>query len=333
MNREAFASASIGIAFTSDSFIAPEALLKNADTAMYRAKANGKANSVVWNESMNDHAIERLELETDLRRALDNREIYVDYQPLVDLTTGSLEGAEALARWKHPTRGIVPPGMFIPIAEDAGMIISIGYWILEEACLQAVEWQQSFGLKEFTMSVNLSGKQLQAPDVVERVADTLERTGLLATSLKLEITESVLMANREDVVAKMNRLRALGVRLALDDFGTGYSSLSTLSMFPIDTLKIDRAFISRLGDEDEAMAVVEAIMAMSRSMKMDVTGEGVETEYQMNVLRALGCHTGQGYLFAKPLSVSDFSEQLSDRGRRALRVGKPGKSKPDKKAA
>ncbi|MEQ1821220.1 MAG: EAL domain-containing protein [Fimbriimonadaceae bacterium] len=309
-SRETFACASVGLAYTNDSNIEVVSLVKNADTAMYRAKANGKSNYVVFDESMLDHAIERLELETDLRQALDRQELDVHFQPIVDLPTERLIGAEALARWNHPSRGPVPPGRFIPIAEDTGLIIPIGYWVLEQACLQAKKWIVEFDEPNFVMNVNLSGKQLQRDDVVARVKEVLERTGLPAQSLKLEITESVLMEDREGVVAKMLELTKLGVHLALDDFGTGYSSLSTLRAFPIDTLKIDRAFISLLGQEEDATAIIEAILGLAKTMKMDVTGEGVETQDQSNLITSLGCKAGQGYLYDKPLTSEEFGARF-----------------------
>jgi len=220
------------------------------------------------------------------------------------------------------------PTEFIPIAEDTGQIIPIGYWILEQACVQALKWQAKNSSEEFCMSVNLSGKQLQRDDVVQRVADILLKTGLPPACLKLEITESVLMTNREDVVDKMHRLKEIGVKLALDDFGTGYSSLSTLSLFPIDTLKIDRAFIGGLGDREDAAAIVEAIMALSKTMKMNVVGEGVETKAQLDTIRALGCHSGQGFWFDEPLSVLDFDEKLAEASEKPV----PTKTKAGKKA-
>ncbi|MEQ1821221.1 MAG: EAL domain-containing protein [Fimbriimonadaceae bacterium] len=310
--RETFACASIGIAFTTDPSLGAANLLQNADIAMYRAKANGKTGYVVFEESMLDQAMERLELETDLRRAVESGEIYVNYQPLIDLETGQIIGCEALARWSHAERGFVSPGQFIPIAEETGLIVPIGYWILEEACKQARAWSTEFGLSQFVMSVNLSGKQLQRPDAISMIDGILERTGLSPACLKIELTESVLMEDRTDLIQKMRDLKDLGIDLALDDFGTGYSSLSTLRSFPIDTLKIDRAFISRLGEEDEAMAIVEAIVGMARTMKMDVTGEGVETPAQAEIIRSLGCKTGQGYLFDKPLSTESFTQRLAD---------------------
>ena len=307
---EAFANASIGIAFTADANTEVDHLMKNADTAMYRAKANGKSNFVVYDEGMNDHAVERLEIETGLRKAVINGEISIQYQPLIDLETNAMKGAEALARWNHPTKGAITPGRFIPIAEETGIIVPLGYWILEEACRQTAEWREQFDLEAFTISINLSGKQLQRDDVVDRVAEILYKTGLAPHALKLEITESVLMSDRAAVVEKMRLLKELGIKLALDDFGTGYSSLSTLGSFPVDTLKIDQSFISRLGEEEQAVSIVQAIIALSRSMKMDVTGEGVETPLQRQMTTDLGCHTGQGYLFDRPLSPEDLRERL-----------------------
>ncbi len=310
--REVFADCSIGIGYTMDPETTAEHLMRKADAAMYRAKSEGKASYMVYDQSMLDLAAERFDLETCLHKALEKGEIAVYYQPLIDLKTGALSGAEALARWMHPTDGHISPGRFIPIAEETGMVVPIGYWILEEACRQAQAWISERGLDRFCMNVNLSGKQLQRSDVVERITEALDRTGLPPSCLKIEITESVLMANQDDVVAKMLRLRALGVRLALDDFGTGYSSLSTLGAFPIDTLKIDQSFVGRLDKEDGAVSIVEAIMALARSMRMSVTGEGVETAAQMRVLRNLGCLTGQGYLFGRPLSAQQFGECLAD---------------------
>jgi len=316
-DSEAFASASLGIAYTDSLNITSETLLRNADTAMYRAKNTGKSNYVVFDETMEDYALERLELETSLRKALQNHEICVWYQPTIDLKTKQMVGAEALARWLHPTRGLVSPGQFIPIAEDTGLIIPIGYWVLEESCRQAKAWMKEYQLSEFILSVNLSGKQLQREDVVDRVRDILFRTQFPPEFLKIEITESVLMHDRDDVVEKMNKLKDMGIKLALDDFGTGYSSLATLRSFPIDTLKIDRAFICRLGSEEGANAIVEAILAVARTMHMDVTGEGIETGLQEQIVQGMGCTTGQGYLYDKPLKPEEFSRRLNPARREA----------------
>ena len=305
-NRETFAGASIGLVYSSCAELEAGTLLKHADTAMYRAKAAGKSNYVIYDESMHDFAVDRLELETSLRRAIEHNEIFIEYQPLVDIATNKIVGAEALARWNHPDRGLVSPGIFIPVAEETGLIISIGYWILEQACLKAKEWIEYHELDEFAISVNLSGKQLQRDDVVEQIASILDSTGLSATRLKLEITESILMEDREDIIQKMINLKSLGVRLALDDFGTGYSSLSTLRSFPIDNLKIDRAFISRLGEEESALPIVEAILGLAKTMQMTVTGEGVENQAQRDIIGALGCQIGQGYFYDRPLRAEDF---------------------------
>ena len=309
-NRETFAGASIGIAYHLVGEISADTLVMHADTAMYRAKAAGKSSYVTYDESMHDDAIDRLELETSMRKALGNGEIFVEYQPLIDLNSNKMVGAEALARWQHPMRGLVSPGVFIPIAEDTGLIISIGYWILEQACLQAKSWRVDHEIPDFTMSVNLSGKQLQRDDVIDRIKDILERTGLPPAQLKLEITESILMEDREDLIEKMNLLKELGVQLALDDFGTGYSSLSTLRSFPIDTLKIDRAFISRLGEEESALPIVEAILGLAKTMQMTVTGEGVENKAQQDIIRDLGCQVGQGYFYDRPLRAEDFVSRI-----------------------
>lgn len=316
-NRETFASASLGLAISDGSDATGISILKNADTAMYRAKAAGKSGYVIYDESMNECAIERLELETHLRQALDKGELSVHFQPMVDLTTHTLRGAEALARWTHPDRGDVPPGEFIPIAEDTGLIITLGYWILEQACEQAQEWRRQLAAADFVISVNISGKQLRQLDVVERVRDILDRTRLPASALMLEITESILMEDRDDVIDRMRELKDLGIHLALDDFGTGYSSLSTLLAFPIDTLKIDRIFISRIGHEEGAMAIIQAILAIAHTMQMNVTAEGVETFEQEQILFGLGCQIGQGYFYDKPLTAKAFGDQFRPQSRAA----------------
>ncbi len=310
-SSEVFACASIGIAYAEDPRHSATDLLKNADTAMYRAKAEGKSSYVIFEDWMAGHAIERLEIETELRKALDREELSIEYQPIVDIQTNRLLGCEALARWTHPSRGFISPADFIPIAEDTGLIITIGYWVLEQACKQAVEWLSDLVDPNFVMSVNLSGRQIQHSDVVQRVREILESTGLPPEHLKLEITESVLLEDKSDVVEKMFGLKELGVKLALDDFGTGYSSLSTLRTFPINTLKIDRVFINKLGQDHDAMAIVEAILVLARTMKMEVTGEGVETLEQEEILRKLECHFGQGYLYDKPLTPDQFTLSLN----------------------
>jgi diguanylate cyclase (GGDEF)-like protein len=315
---EVFASGSIGIAYSVDSTESPEVLLRNADTAMYQAKANGKGGYVVFNQSMNDRVVERMEVEIGLRRALEQGEFRVYYQPLLNLETGRVSGIEALVRWEHPTRGLVSPGQFIPIAEETGLIVPLGYWVLEEACHRTKSWQEEYPDEPpLTVNVNLSGRQLQREDVVERVAAILEKTGLDPQYLKLEITESVLMADLDEAAARLHQLKGLGVKLAIDDFGTGYSSMSTLNAFPVDTVKIDRAFISRLADDEDAAAVVAAIVMLCKTMALDVTGEGIETPEQLAQLQGMGCDTGQGFYFSRPVPEDIFEEQLKA-GRQTL---------------
>ena len=311
--REVFASASIGIVYSENPTALPEDLLRDADTAMYHAKTGGKAGYILFDSSMNVHATERLEIETGLRFALDRNELRVHYQPLVDLETGRMSGVEALARWEHPTLGMIAPGKFIAIAEDTGLIIPIGYWVLEEACRQTQAWKSAhpeYGA--FTVNVNLSGKQLLRADVVERVGDILTRTGLKSADLKLEITESVMMADVKDAVAKLTQLKALGVKLAMDDFGTGYSSIASLNLFPLDTVKIDRSFVARLADQEEAQSVIAAIVMLSRALNLNITGEGIETKEQLAHLQGLGCQIGQGYYFAKPLPPEALEARMAE---------------------
>lgn len=312
----AYVSASIGYTFVAGRPTSPKELLKDADTAMYHAKARGKSCCAGFEPSMNDSATERMELETALRTALEEGELFVEYQPLVDLNSGRVSGAEALVRWRHPSRGVIAPARFVPIAEDTGLIVTIGYWVLEEACRQLRRWREATGLHHLTVNVNLSGRQLERADVVDRVREAIQRSGLDPRGVVLEITETILMRDPGAVAQKLAELKALGIGIALDDFGTGYSSLSTLSAFPVDTLKIDRAFISRLEDESGAAAVVQAIVALSHSLKMGVTGEGVETGYQMRTIRDLGCDTGQGYLFARPMAGPEFACFLDKAARR-----------------
>lgn len=308
--REAFACASIGVAVTTESCTNADTLIKNADTAMYRAKGEGKSTFVLYEPSMNDQAEERLELETALRQALDHGEMHVDYQPIIELSSQRVIGAEALCRWTHPERGAIPPNVFIPIAEETGLITTIGYWVLEQACIRAREWLAESPSTGFVMSVNLSGRQLLRDDVVVRVSDILARTGLEPHRLQLEITESVLISNTEGVVAKIDELRQLGVKLAIDDFGTGYSSLSMLRSLPLDTLKIDREFIDRLGDEGGTLAIVEAIAYVAKTMNIQVTGEGVETRPQEKYVKSVGVGTAQGFLYSRPLSERVFADVM-----------------------
>ena len=301
--HEAFTSASIGIALSTTGYEHPDDILRDADTAMYRAKDAGKARYELFDTEMHSRAVLRLNLENDMRRAIERQEFRAYYQPIMHLETGKVAGFEALARWEHPERGLVSPTEFIPVAEETGLIVPIGLWMLEEACRQMHEWHwQSPANKLLTISVNLSGKQLMQPDLIEQIEQILRRTGIEPRCLKLEITESVVMENAEVVTIMLNQLRALNIRLSIDDFGTGYSSLSYLHRFPVDTLKIDRSFISRMGPDNENNEIVRTIAKLAQNLGMEIVAEGIETEEQLRQLSLLACEYGQGYLFSHPLS-------------------------------
>jgi diguanylate cyclase (GGDEF)-like protein/PAS domain S-box-containing protein len=309
--HEVTPSASIGIAVSGPGQDTADALLRCADQAMYRAKANGKGRFELFDHSMALHAMERLELQEDLRRALERGELRVAYQPVVSLATERICGAEALVRWQHPRRGLVSPCDFIPLAEETGLIIAIGEWVLREACRQARWWQTECpGASDFTMNVNLSGKQIQRGGLAEVVARILQQTGLHPSSLTLEITESVAMEDAESTLANLRELKQLGVQIAMDDFGTGYSSLSYLKRFPVDQVKIDRSFIDGLGHDPDDTAIVRAVVALARALSLQVTAEGIEKQDQVSFLRNLGCERGQGYLFARPAPAEVLSQLL-----------------------
>jgi diguanylate cyclase (GGDEF)-like protein/PAS domain S-box-containing protein len=302
--REVFTTVSIGIALSSKAYERPEDILRDADTAMYRAKILGKARHETFDTGMHSQAIKLLQLETDLRRALDRKEFFVAYQPIMSLETGQLRGFEALIRWPHPERGLISPMDFIPLAEDTSMIVQIGEWVLREACQQMHKWHVIFPADPpIFMCVNLSVKQFSQQDLIDKVASILRETKLAPTSLKLEITESAVIENVETATKMLNQLRALGVQLAVDDFGTGYSSLSNLHRFPINTLKIDRSFISRMVENNENAEIVRTISGLAQNLGMDVVAEGVETREQLEILRSLGCQYGQGYFFSKPVDI------------------------------
>ncbi|HEX8773908.1 MAG TPA: EAL domain-containing protein [Pyrinomonadaceae bacterium] len=311
--REVFTTVSIGIALSSTGYANPEDILRDADTAMYRAKSQGKARHVVFDKEMHAHAIDVLQLETDIRRAIGYQEFDIAYQPIVALDDFKLRGFEALVRWRHPLRGLISPANFIPVAEEMGLIIKIDQWVLRKACEQMREWQQRFPSDPpLSISVNLSGKQFAQPDLVEQIKAVLEDTQIDPRGLKLEITESVVMENIETTAALLWKLRELGIRLSIDDFGTGYSSLSYLHRFPIDTLKIDRSFISRMIDNNENREIVRTIVMLAQNLGMDVVAEGVETKAQLEELRKLECQNGQGYLFSKPMVMKAAEKIISD---------------------
>jgi len=310
--HQVFTSASIGVVLSSQTQSWPDDILRDADLAMYHAKALGKARYEVFDTAMHGQAFARLQLETDLRQAIECQEFRLHYQPIVSLETGIITGFEALVRWEHPTRGLISPAEFIPVTEETGLIIPIGQWVLQEACRQMQEWQVQFPLSPpLTISVNLSVKQFTQLDLTQQVAQILRETNLDAGSLRLEITESVLIDNAESVTAVLLQLKALGVLLSLDDFGTGYSSLSYLHRFPIDSLKIDRSFVSRMGFGDKNSKIVQAITLLAKVLDIEVIAEGIETVEQQAQLCDLHCNYGQGYLFSRPLNSATASVLLS----------------------
>ncbi len=302
--------ASIGIAVGHGSE-GGEELLRRADIAMYAAKARGGNCHVTYEDGLHDTAVARMELKEDLRGALSRGELHVAYQPIVDLESGAIEGSEALIRWDHPKRGPIPPLEFISIAEDNGLILELGRWVLDTAARQARAWQQETGRADLVISVNLSGRQIADAGFVDEVAAVLARSGLDPRTLTLEITESVLVEDVGATVRAFRRLRALGVRLAIDDFGTGYSSLSYLRQFPIDVLKIDRSFVAGLDAGGDSVGLVRSILNLCSTLRLEAVAEGIETPEQRSVLRGLGARFGQGHLFARPMPAPAFREVLA----------------------
>lgn len=309
--REVFISASIGIALSNTGYRRSEDMIRDADIAMYRAKSSGKAQFQVFDRKMHEQISNQLALETEMRRALENQEFEIHYQPIFNLKDESLKGFEALVRWRHPQRGLVPPLDFIPLAEENGLILPLGAWILNESCRQMNYWQKQNPLLEhLTISVNLSAKQFSQTDLAEQILETLEETGLKPACLRLEITESELMENQDAAKKMMNRLHALGVGWSLDDFGTGYSSLGYLSCLPVNFLKIDRSFIGQMTESKEKYEIVHTIIKLAESLNMKVIAEGIESIEQLASLNRLRCKFGQGYYFCKPLKASDVEEKI-----------------------
>ncbi|NRB08642.1 MAG: EAL domain-containing protein [Richelia sp.] len=310
--QEIFTSISIGIAFNQPGLDhQPIDLLRDAHTAMYRAKDLGKGRYEVFADGMHAQVVKRLQIETELRNAIKNQEFYLNYQPIICLETEKIVGFEALVRWQHPEHGFISPGEFIPVAEETGLIIPLGRWICREACKQLSLWQTQFSSNPpLMMSINLSGQELNQPDLVESIRDTVITTGVKENSVKLEITETVAMQDVEKAISILLKLRSLNLRLSIDDFGTGYSSLSYLHRFPINTLKVDRSFVSRMGETDEDAAIVRTIITLSHTLGMDVIAEGIETQMQKEQLHKLGCEYGQGYLFSKPLDKKKATQFL-----------------------
>jgi diguanylate cyclase (GGDEF)-like protein len=302
-------SASIGISTYPDDGEDIQTLLKNADIAMYRAKEQGRDMFQFYSTQMNVHSAERLALESGLRRALERDELVLYYQPVVDMTSGLIVGMEALVRWQHPEKGLLSPDTFIQIAEETGLIIPLGEWVLRTACETQVAWEKSYG-RPVTMAVNISPRQFILGDLLKTVARVIHQTGCDAGRIELEITESLMMHNRERAVVLIAQIKELGVHVAVDDFGTGYSSLSYLKRFPIDCLKIDRSFITDIPQDADNAAITQAIIAMAHSLELRVIAEGVETEAQLRFLREHGCDQVQGYYFSPPLPAAQAATLL-----------------------
>lgn len=307
--RDLYVSASLGISMYPQDGVDPQTLVRNADAAMYRSKAEGRNTFHFYTEDMTEQAMARVQLETELRHALDNNEFRLHYQPQLDLQTGHIIGFEALVRWQHPLRGLLAPGIFIPLAEDTGLIEPIGEWVLAEACAQMRRWRDD-GLNPGRVAVNLSGKQLRRKELLLTVLAILEETRCEPEWLELEVTESVFMERAEEASAILQSVRSTGIELSIDDFGTGYSSLSYLKHLPVSKLKIDRSFIKNIPDAPDDMAITRAIIALARSMKLNVVAEGVETELQRAFLKVEGCDQAQGYLFSRPVPADEAAQLL-----------------------
>ncbi len=310
-----FTSASIGIVFSSPNYTNAAELLRDADIAMYYAKERGKARYEIFDQAMYYETLKLLELENHLRQAVKRHEFVLHYQPIISLNNSKLVGFEALIRWQHPTKGCIPPVEFIPIAEDTGLILEIGEWLLKEACQQLKRWQQKFAqipqVGSLKMNVNIASQQLQQPEFIQKLDRILQETGLNGNCLRLEITESVLIDPEGGIQNTLKQIRERNIKLSIDDFGTGYSSLSYLRRFPIDNLKIDRSFIEQMNYDLENLEIVRVIITLAKTLGMDAISEGVETTQQLQQLKALGCEFGQGYLFSKPLPSIGVESMLA----------------------
>ena len=310
---EVFTSVSIGITLSSSGYLRPDDMLRDAYTALYRAKAAGRARHEVFDPDMHRRAVDQLQLETDLRRAVDRQEWIVHYQPIVDLRTRRLAGFEALARWRHPCRGLVMPDAFIPTAEETGLIRPLGMWVLRESCRQMRHWQEQYSvIPPLGIAVNLSTRQLTQTDLAAQVHGILEETGLPPSCLTLEITESALMHSLQAGAAVLQELHQMGLHLDVDDFGTGYSSLAYLQSFPVQTLKVDRSFITCMHSGAQQSEIVRAIVGLAHNLGMDVTAEGVETPEQIESLSALNCRRAQGFYFSRPLPAEEAERLIAD---------------------
>nr|MBA2689187.1 EAL domain-containing protein [Burkholderiales bacterium] len=309
VGQECRVTASIGISRYPLDAQDEQALMKNADIAMYLAKEEGKNNFQFYSKDIKTQSLERLTMETSLRRALERTEFFLHYQAKLDLKSGAITGVEALVRWQHPDLGLISPLQFIPLAEETGLIVPIGKWVLQTACAQNVAWQRA-GLPPVCMAVNLSPRQFADENLLLDLASVLEETAMRPELLELEITESMVMVNIDRAAKQLTAIKKMGVRLAIDDFGTGYSSLAQIKRFPIDTIKVDRSFIRELPQDAEDKAITEAIIAMGKSLSLTVVAEGVETEEQQSFLRDHACDEMQGYYFSKPVPPEQFAELL-----------------------
>ncbi len=309
-------SASIGVALSTGASEQPEYILRSADIAMYRAKNSGRGRFEMFDRAMHAEALTRLQIESDLRHAFERNEFFLHYQPIISLDDGRIIGVEALVRWQHFERGVVSPATFVPVAEDTGLVVPLGRWVLREACRQGQIWQARFESgRPFAVSVNLSVREFAQPDLVRQVAAILDETGLPPHHLNLEITESAIIGQQHPAIETIQELRRLGVRIHLDDFGTGYSALSYLHRLPLDAVKVDRAFTSAIDSEERPMHVVRAIVSLAHAIGLEVVAEGVSSPRQLALLREMGCDLGQGFLFARPGSAEDLERTLAENPR------------------
>ena len=305
-DREVFASASMGIAHSDNDYKTPEEILRDAELAMYRAKREGKSQSIVFQPQFRQSSLSPIDLDTDLRRALDRDEMELHYQPIISMRDRTISGFEALLRWSHRSRGVISPNEFIPLAEETGLIYDLGQWVLGKACKQIAAWNKSKKKEDqLEISINLSSRQFSDPNLVEGIVENIEKSGFDAEFLKIEITESALMQNAQRSVSMLNQLKDLNIKVCVDDFGTGYSSLSYLHTFPIDTLKIDRSFVHDMSRNFRNMEIIRTIIMLAHNLKLDVIAEGVETGEQDAQLSALGCQFAQGFYFSRPINSSD----------------------------
>ena len=309
-----FTSASIGIALSASGYESSSEILRDADIAMYRAKARGKARYEIFDRDMYAQTLKAIELEHNLRLALEKQQFSLYYQPIISLEKHTLAGFEALIRWEHPNHGFISPVDFIPIAEDTGLIVAIGDWVLAQACQQLATWQQQYrsvaGIDSLKVSVNIACQQLQKPDFIDKLDRILAATNLNPSCLRLEITERVLVDSEISTQKTLTAIRNKSIKLSIDDFGTGYSSLSYLQRMPIDNLKIDRSFVMNLSSDAESREIVKTIITLAHNLNMDAIAEGVETEEQLQQLQILGCEFAQGYLLAKPLNVQTIEAKV-----------------------